>query len=102
MKRSGRPALPADYLQPLVVALGDPATLAAIRPAELATVAFQLALYFGVRRDPETASVLGGVYDRLVTEHPVEDRHAFVERVVEAVRGGSSSVLALLPVLQRE
>ena len=101
-QRSGQPVLPADYLQPLVLALGDPATLAAIRPAELAAVAFQLALYFGVRRDPETASALGGVYDRLVAEHAAEDRHAFVERVVEAVRGGATSVLALLPVLQRE
>ena len=100
--RSARRALPADYLQPLVTALADPATLAAVRREELEAVAFQLALYFGVRRDPETASALGGVYDRLVEERTAEDRRAFVNEVAGAVRGGVTSVLALLPVLQRE
>src|SRR5262245_45289037 len=100
--RSARRALPADYLQPLVTALADPATLASVRPEELETVAFQLALYFGVRRDPETASALAGVYDRLVAEREPEDRRAFIEEIAGAVRGGASSVLALLPVLQRE
>jgi hypothetical protein len=94
--------LPADYLQPLVTALADPATLAAVRAQELEAVAFQLALYFGVRRDPDTASALGGVYDRLVDERASEDRQAFVSEVAGAVRGGATSVLALLPVLQRE
>ena len=100
--RSARRALPADYLQPLVRALADPATLEAVRREELETVAFQLALYFGVRRDPETASALGGVYDRLVTERSPEARLAFVGEIAGAVRGGATSVLALLPVLQRE
>lgn len=100
--RSERRTLPADYLQPLVRALADPATLAAVRREELEAVAFQLALYFGVRRDPETASALGGVYDRLVDERDVDDRRAFVVELAGAVRGGATSVLALLPVLQRE
>ena len=100
--RSARAALPADYLQPLVTALADPATLAAVRPGELEPVAFQLALYFGVRRDPETAGALGGVYDRMVEELAPEDRRAFVEQVAGAVRSGATTVLALLPVLQRE
>jgi hypothetical protein len=100
--RSDRRALPADYLQPLVTALADPATLASVRREELEPVAFQLALYFGVRRDPETASALGGVYDRLVEERSVEDRRGFVDEIVLAIRGGATSVLALLPVLQRE
>ena len=100
--RSDRRALPADYLQPLVTALADPATLAAVRREELEAVAFQLALYFGVRRDPETASALGGVYDRLVEERDVDDRRGFVDQIAAAVRGGATSVLALLPVLQRE
>jgi hypothetical protein len=73
-----------------------------VRQEELEAVAFQLALYFGVRRDPETASALAGVYDRLVAERAREDRRAFVEEVAGAVRGGATSVLALLPVLQRE
>ena len=100
--RSDRRTLPADYLQPLVRALADPSTLAAVRREELEAVAFQLALYFGVRRDPETASALGGVYDRLVEERAVEDRSAFVDELAAAVRGGATTVLALLPVLQRE
>jgi len=100
--RSARRALPADYLQPLVTALADPATLAGVRATELEAVAFQLALYFGVRRDPETAGALGGIYERLVAERPSEDRLALVEQVVGAVRSGATSVLALLPVLQRE
>ena len=100
--RSDRSTLPADYLQPLVRALADPSTLAAVRREELEAVAFQLALYFGVRRDPETASALGGVYDRLVEECAVHDRSAFVDELAGAVRGGATTVLALLPVLQRE
>ena len=100
--RSDRSTLPADYLQPLVRALADPSTLAAVRREELEAVAFQLALYFGVRRDPETASALGGVYDRLVEERAVQDRSAFVDELAGAVRGGATTVLALLPVLQRE
>ena len=100
--RSARRALAADYLQPLVQALADPATLAAVRREELETVAFQLALYFGVRRDPETASALGGVYDRLVAELSPEIRLALVDEIAGAVRGDATSVLALLPVLQRE
>jgi len=100
--RSGRRVLPVDYLQPLVTALADPATLAGVRPTELEAVAFQLALYFGVRRDPETASALGGVYDRLVAERSPGERLELVEQVIAAVRGGATTVLALLPVLQRE
>ena len=100
--RSSRRTLPADYLQPLVTALADPATLAGIRGEELEAVAFQLALYFGVRRDPETASALAGVYDRLIAERAPGERQAFVDEVTGAVRGGATSVLALLPVLQRE
>jgi hypothetical protein len=100
--RSDRRTLPSDYLQPLVTALGDPATLAAVRHEELEAVAFQLALYFGVRRDLETASALGGVYDRMVEERSADDRRAYVTEVASAVRGGATSVLALLPVLQRE
>jgi hypothetical protein len=104
MKRSrssGR-ELPADYLEPLVRALGDPAVLAGIRVEELEPVAFQLALYFGVRRDADTAAVLGGVYERLVTDVTAEARALLVDDLAAAVGGGASSVLALLPVLQRE
>jgi hypothetical protein len=104
MKRSrpDRRSLPADYLQPLVTALGDPATLAGVRNEELEAVAFQLALYFGVRRDPETASALGGIYERMQDERTPDERLAFVGEVTAAVSGGATSVLALLPVLQRE
>src|SRR5262245_59408425 len=94
-RRDPRRSLPADYLQPLVTALADPATLAGVRREELQAVAFQLALYFGVRRDPETASALGGIYERLLDESSSEDRGALVERVVEAVRSEATSVLAL-------
>ena len=37
-------------------------------------VAFQLALYFGVRRDADTAAALGGVYERLVRDVTLEAR----------------------------
>src|SRR5262245_64914138 len=100
--RSDGRTLPADYLEPLVRALGDPAVLAGIRVAELAPVAFQLALYYGLRRDAATAAALGGVYERLVAEVTVEDRSALVAELAGALRGGASSALALVPVLQRE
>jgi hypothetical protein len=100
--RSDKSGLPADYLEPLVAALGDPAVLAGVRAEELEAVAFQLALYFGVRHDPATAAVLGGIYERLVEYVPAEDRQALVDELAVSVRGGASSVLALLPILQRE
>jgi hypothetical protein len=106
MKRSRRipdePKRPDDYLEPLVRALGDPAVLAGIRVAELEPVAFQLALYFGVRRDADTAAALGGVYERLVRDVTLEARTQWLEDLAAAVAGGATSVLALLPVLQRE
>lgn len=100
--RPDKTALPSDYLEPLVNALADPAVLAAIRVEELEPVTFQLALYFGVQRDPETAAVLGEVYERLVAEIAAEDRDVLVQDLATAITGGASSVLALLPALQRE
>ena len=100
--RTSAPSLPADYLEPLVRALADPNVLAGIRVAELQPVAFQLALYFGLRRDADTAAALGSVYERLVHEVPLAERAQLVEDLAAAVTGGASSVLALLPVLQRE
>ncbi len=100
--RPERPSIPADYLEPLVAALADPAVLAGIRVSELQTVAYQLALYFGVRRDAATSTALAGVYERLLRDGTLEARHTLVDELSAAVRGGATSVLALLPVLQRE
>ena len=105
MKKRPRPdksALPADYLEPLVRALSDPAVLAGIRVEELQPVAFQLALYFGVRRDADTAAVLAAMYERLVRDVSLEDRGLMIDDLATAVSGGATSVLALLPALQRE
>jgi len=101
-KHFHRDRLPADYLQPLVTALANPATLAGIRRDELQPVAFQLALYYGMRREADTAAALGGVYERMVEEVTAEERGTFVDELAAAVRGEASTVLALLPVLQRE
>src|SRR5499427_8969062 len=101
-KHFHRDRLPADYLQPLVTALANPATLAGIRREELQPVAFQLALYYGMRREADTAAALGGVYERMVEEVTAEERGTFVDELAAAVRGEASTVLALLPVLQRE
>ncbi|MEQ1833686.1 MAG: hypothetical protein ABL977_11580, partial [Candidatus Eisenbacteria bacterium] len=95
--RPDKSSLPADYLEPLVAALADPAVLAGIRVEELEPVTFQLALYFGVRRDPATAAALGGVYERLVAEVAADDRAVLVQDLAAAVVSGASSVLALLP-----
>lgn len=100
--RREKRALKSDYLEPLVQALGDPAVLAGMRVEELQPVTFQLALYFGVRRDPATAAVLAEVHERLIGEVELAERTELVTDLVAAVVGGSTSVLALLPVLQRE
>src|SRR5262249_33084815 len=42
------------------------------------------------------------VYERLVEDVTADARRALVDELAAAVRGGASSVLALLPVLQRE
>lgn len=101
-RRDQRRSLPPDYLEPLVGALQDPAVVATIHPEELEAVAFQLALYFGLRREPETAAALGLVMERLVAESAPEERLALVEEIAATVRRDATSVLALLPVLQRE
>src|SRR5262249_61232410 len=93
--------LPPDYLQPLVNALAAPATLAGIRSAELQPVAYQLALYFGVRRDPDTAAALGGVYERLGEDLTADGRGALVDGRAAPQRGGAAPGPPLLPVLQR-
>ena len=101
-RHSEKDSLPGDYLEPLVRALSEPAVLAGIRVDELQPVAFQLALYFGVRRDVDTAAVLAGVYERLVRDVTLEARGLLLDDLAAAVAGGATSVLALLPVLQRE
>lgn len=100
--RREKRALKADYLEPLVTALGDPAVLAGMRAEELQPVTFQLALYFGHRRDPATSAVLGEVYERLLAEIDRTSRAELLDDLVAAITGGSTTVLALLPVLQRE
>jgi hypothetical protein len=101
-RRASRRQKSADYLQPLVAALADPGVLAGIRVAELQPVAYQLALYFGLRREPATASALAGVYERLRRDGTVDDRRTLVRELAQAVRREATSVLALLPVLQHE
>ena len=100
--RREKRALKSDYLEPLVQALGDPAVLAGMRVEELQPVTFQLALYFGHRRDPATSAVLGEVYDRLLAEVDRASRATLLDDLVAAIASGSTTVLALLPVLQRE
>ena len=100
--RREKQVLPSDYLEPLVAALGDAETLARVRVEELLPVAFQLALYFGVRRDPATSAVLGDLYERLLTDVTVEERTGLIDDLAAAIASGSTTVLALLPVLQRE
>src|SRR5258708_33344460 len=95
--RPARQTLSADYLEPLVRALGDPAVLAGIRVAELQPVAFQLALYFGVRRDADTAAALGGVYERLLRDVTLEARTQWLEDLAAAAGGGAPSVCPPLP-----
>lgn len=100
--RREKRVLSADYLEPLVAALGDAGTLARVRVEELLPVAFQLALYFGTRRDPATSVVLGDLYERLLTDVTGEERAGLVEDLTRAIAAGSTTVLALLPVLQHE
>ncbi len=100
--RREKRVLPTDYLEPLVAALGDADTLAKVREEELLPVAFQLALYFGMRRDPATSAVLGDLYERLLTDVTPEERAGLIDDLATAIASGSTTVLALLPVLQRE
>jgi len=100
--RREKRALKSDYLEPLVTALGDATVLAGVRVEELQPIAYQLALYFGHRRDPATSAVLGEVYDRLLAEVERDARAELVTDLVAAITADSTSVLALLPVLQRE
>ena len=100
--RSPGPPPSPDYLRALVERGDDPAFWTTIRDEELPLLAYQLALYFGLQRDADTASALSGLYARVVERVSVDDRMELCDHVTESVRGGASSALALLPFLQRE
>ncbi len=92
----------ADYLQHLVEIGRDPARWEALDPDALLLIAFQQALYYGANHDADAGASLGAMYGYLVGRVTVEERLELLERVGEAVHGGATSVLAMLPFLQRE
>lgn len=92
----------ADYLQHLVEIGRDPARWEALDPDALLLIAFQQALYYGANHDAEAGASLGALYGYLVGRVTIEERLELLERVGEAVQGGATSVLAMLPFLQRE
>ncbi len=92
----------ADYVRPLVERGATPGAWDALDVDELLLVAFQLALYVGTTGDAEAGSSLGTAYDRLQGVSSSDEGMELLERLVEAVRAESTSVLALLPFVQRE
>ena len=92
----------ADYLQHLVEIGRDPARWEALDPDALLLIAFQQALYYGANHDADAGASLGALYGYLVGRVTVAERLELLERVGEAVQGGATSVLAMLPFLQRE
>jgi len=85
-----------------VAALAEPAQLAGVRAHDLPALAFQLALHFGTQRYAGTGVVLGNVYERLAREVTPEDRAELVDDLAGAIGTRTTTVLALLPVLQHE
>ncbi len=80
----------------------DPTRWESLDADALKLIAFQQALYYGANHDPEAGSSLGTLYAYLVARVTVEERLELLERIGEAVQGGATSVLAMLPFLQRE
>ncbi len=92
----------ADYVRPLVERGAQPGAWDALDTDELLLVVFQLALYYGATREPEAGTSLATAYERLAVAAPAGERMELLERLAEAVRAGSTSVVALLPFVQRE
>ena len=95
-------ATSGDYLQHLVEIGRDPTRWESLDPDALLLIAFQQALYYGANHDADAGASLGALYGYLVGRVTVEERLELLERVGEAVQGGATSVLAMLPFLQRE
>ena len=80
----------------------DPSRWETLDPDALSLIAFQQALYYGANHDPEAGASLGTLYAYLVERVTVLERLELLERIAEAVQGEATSVLAMLPFLQRE
>lgn len=91
-----------DHVRPLVELASRPGALEALDGDALLLVAFQLALYYGVNHDADVGESLGTVYARLVEDVTADERLELLERTTESVRGGATSVVALLPFVQHE
>lgn len=92
----------ADYLKHLVEIGRDPTRWEALDPDALLLIAFQQALYYGANHDADAGASLGALYGYLVGRVTVEERLELLERLAEAVQGGATSVLSMLPFLQHE
>ena len=105
--RSGRrtaaePALDDAWLRDLAARGRDPEAWERLSEDELMLIAYQQCLFFGATRDEDVAEAIGTLYRVLNARVPVEERNELLDRVTEAVAGGASNVLALLPFLQHE
>ncbi|MEO5988241.1 MAG: hypothetical protein ABIU54_13585 [Candidatus Eisenbacteria bacterium] len=91
-----------DYLRHLVEMGRDPSRWESLDPDALSLIAFQQALYYGANHDPEAGASLGALYAYLVERVTVQERLELLERIGEAVQSEATSVLSMLPFLQRE
>lgn len=80
----------------------DPLRWESLDPDDLLLIAFQQALYYGANHDADAGASLGALYAHLVGRVTIEERLELLERIGAAVQGGATSVLSMLPFLQRE
>jgi len=90
------------WLRELVELGRDPARWAALDEDALLLIAFQQCLYYAHTQDAEAGAALADLYAELVRRVGETERIELLDRVVEAVEQGGTSVIALLPFLQHE
>ena len=92
----------AQWLEQLAERARDPEFAGRLSPDDLLLLLHGQCLYFGRTRLPEVAEGLGYLFARATEAMPASERLEALDRVAEAVRSGTTTVLALLPFLQHE
>jgi hypothetical protein len=90
------------WLRDLAARGRDPEAWERLSEDELMLIAYQQCLFFGATRDGDVAEAIGTLYRTLLERVPEEERNELLDRVTEAVTGGATNILALLPFLQHE
>ncbi len=90
------------WLHELAEIVADPERWPALDEDSLLLLVYQQCLFFAHTRDAGAASALAGLYPYVISRVALPQRLELLDRLTEALEGGETPVLALLPFLQHE